>query len=84
MTTVRLGDIVDLESGPAARGESPAALGRRRIASAGVAPRSNTGRILARRALAAARIATPGATRDFQHGLLGQARQQLGVQGDNS
>ena len=55
----------------AARGESPAAFARRCIPPGGVAPRSNTGRILARRAWPAGRIAGLGATRDFHHGLLG-------------
>src|SRR5438477_1417901 len=57
----------------AARGETPAAFGRRCIPSGCVAPRSNTPGILARRALPAGRIAAPGATLDFHHGLLAEA-----------
>jgi hypothetical protein len=56
--------------GLAARGESPAAFGRRCIPPGGVAPRSNTPGILTRRALPSGRIATLGATPDFHHGLL--------------
>src|SRR3989442_11560667 len=60
-----------LESRPiAARGETPAAFGRRCIPSGCVAPRSNTPGILARRALPSGRIAALGATLDFHHGLL--------------
>ena len=55
----------------AARGESPAAFGRRCIPPGCVAPRSNTPGILARRALPAGRIAALDATPDFHHGLLG-------------
>ena len=54
----------------AARGESPAAFGRRCIPPGGVAPRSNTPGILTRRALPSGRIAALGATPDFHHGLL--------------
>src|SRR5206468_5916589 len=53
-----------------ARGETPAAFGRRCIPAGCVAPRSNTPGILARRALPAGRIAALGATLDFHHGLL--------------
>ena len=56
---------------PAARGESPAAFGRRCIPPDCVAPRSNIPDILARRALPAGRIAGLGATPDFHQGLLG-------------
>src|SRR6266513_2043173 len=52
-----------------ARGETPAAFGRRCIPAGCVAPRSNTPGILARRALPAGRIAALGATPDFHHGL---------------
>src|SRR6202051_2194431 len=54
----------------AARGESPAAFGRRCIPPGFVAPRSNTPGILTRRALPVGRIAALGATPDFHHGLL--------------
>jgi hypothetical protein len=54
----------------AARGETPAAFGRRCIPAGCVAPRSNTPGILARRALPSGRIAALGATLDFHHGLL--------------
>jgi S-disulfanyl-L-cysteine oxidoreductase SoxD len=57
----------------AARGETPAAFGRRCIPAGCVAPRSNTPGILARRALPAGRIAALGATLDFHHGLLAQS-----------
>src|ERR687892_1651234 len=57
-----------------ARGESPAAFGRRCIPSGCVAPRSNTPGILARRALPDGRIAALGATLDFHHGLLDSGR----------
>src|SRR6266513_2314488 len=53
-----------------ARGETPAAFGRRCIPAGCVAPRSNTPGILARRALPSGRIAALGATLDFHHGLL--------------
>src|SRR5436189_4432933 len=55
----------------AARGETPAAFGRRCIPAGCVAPRSNTPGILARRALPSGRIAALGATLEFHHGLLG-------------
>src|SRR5688500_10348133 len=54
----------------AARGETPAAFGRRCIPAGGVAPRSNTSGILGRRALPAGRLAGLGATLAFHHGLL--------------
>src|SRR4051794_17162963 len=54
----------------AARGETPAAFGRRCIPAGGVAPRSNTPGILGRRALPAGRLATLGAAPAFHHGLL--------------
>src|SRR5438552_17591320 len=70
----------------AARGETPAAFGRRcippppqrgcRVGGPGsgcVAPRSKTPGILARRALPSGRIAALDATLDFRHGLLGAA-----------
>ncbi|PYR03455.1 MAG: hypothetical protein DMF97_01990 [Acidobacteria bacterium] len=53
-----------------ARGETPAAFGRRCIPAGCVAPRSNTPGILARRALPSGRIAALGATLEFHHGLL--------------
>jgi hypothetical protein len=53
-----------------ARGESPAAFGRRRIPPGCVAPPSNIPDILGRRALPAGRRAGLGATPDFHHGLL--------------
>src|SRR5206468_7445506 len=56
-----------------ARGETPAAFGRRCIPAGCVAPRSNTPGILARRALPSGRIAALGATLDFHHGLLADA-----------
>jgi hypothetical protein len=59
----------------AARGESPAAFGRRCIPPGCVAPPSNIPDILGRRALPAGRIAGLGATPDFHHGLL--RRRQL-------
>ena len=58
----------------AARGESSAAFDERPILAHGVAPRSNTGGILARRALCAGRLGRLGATRDFHHGLPGLSR----------
>jgi hypothetical protein len=62
--------VRDRRRGLAARGESPAAFGRRCIPPGCVAPRSNTSGILTRRALPAGRIAALGATPDFHHGLL--------------
>ena len=64
-----------------ARGESPAAFGRRCVPSGCVAPRSNIPDILARRALPAGRIAGLGATPDFHHGLLGEARRLVRTYG---
>src|SRR5712692_11881884 len=58
----------------AARGESPAAFGRRCIPSGCVAPSSNIPDILGRRALPAGRIAALGATPDFHHGLVTKIR----------
>ena len=55
----------------AARGESPAAFGRRCIPADCVAPSSNIPDILGRRALSAGRLAALGATPDFHHRLLG-------------
>jgi hypothetical protein len=55
----------------AARGETPAAFGRRCIPADCVAPPSNIPDILGRRALSAGRLAALGATPDFHHGLLG-------------
>jgi hypothetical protein len=63
----------------AARGESPAAFGRRCIPADGVAPPSNIPDILGRRALSAGRLVALGATPDFHHGLLG--RRQRGRPG---
>jgi hypothetical protein len=54
----------------AARGETPAAFGRRCIPADCVAPPSNIPDILSRRALSAGRLAALGATLDFHHGLL--------------
>ena len=54
----------------AARGESPAAFGRRCIPGGCVAPRSNTAGILGRRALPPGRLGALGATPAFHHGLL--------------
>src|SRR5436309_15977702 len=65
-----LGSGLQADSGLPARGETPAALGRRCMPAGCVAPRSNTPGILARRALPAGRIAALGATLDFHHGLL--------------
>src|SRR5437773_1378474 len=56
----------------AARGESPAAFGRRCIPADCVAPPSNIPDILGRRALSSGRLAALGATPDFHHGLLEQ------------
>src|SRR5205809_4725691 len=61
----------------AARGETPAAFGRRCIPADCVAPPSNIPDILGRRALSAGRLAALGATPDFHHGLLGML--SLGV-----
>src|SRR5207244_4551206 len=55
---------------PAARGETPAAFGRRCIPADCVAPPSNIPDILGRRALSAGCLAALGATPDFHHGLL--------------
>src|SRR5437870_11313654 len=54
----------------AARGETPAAFGRRCLPADCVAPPSNIPDILGRRALSAGRLAALGATPDFHHGLL--------------
>jgi hypothetical protein len=54
----------------AARGETPAAFGRRCNPADCVAPPSNIPDILSRRALSAGRLAALGATLDFYHGLL--------------
>src|SRR6266852_5314405 len=64
-----LGAAIAVACGLAARGESPAAFGRRCIPPGCVVPRSNTPGILTRRALPAGRIASLGATPDFHHGL---------------
>src|ERR1700720_623578 len=64
------GSRFEPHNGPAARGESPAAFGRRCIPPGCVAPRSNTPGILTRRALPSGRIAALGATPDFHHGPL--------------
>src|SRR5580704_19520941 len=58
----------------AARGESPAAFGRRCIPPGCVVPPSNIPDILGRHALPAGRIAGLGATPDFHHGLLKMPR----------
>src|SRR5436309_11581586 len=77
---------------PAARGESPAAFGRRCIPAPPhgaqsapwgpradcVAPPSNIPDILSRRALSAGRLAGLGATLDFHHGLLRSRRPSSG------
>src|SRR5438552_10985943 len=55
---------------PAARGESPAAFGRRCIPADCVAPPSNIPDILSRRALSSGRLAALGAAPDFHHWLL--------------
>src|SRR5438876_4983419 len=57
-----------------ARGETPAAFGRRCIPADCVAPPSNIPDILGRRALSSGRLAGLGATPDFHHGLLIGAR----------
>src|SRR6266496_3317565 len=57
-------------SASAARGETPAAFGRRCIPADCVAPPSNIPDILGRRALSSGRLAALGATLDFHHGLL--------------
>src|SRR6266513_3682572 len=54
----------------AARGETPAAFGRRCIPADCVAPPSNIPDILGRHALSAGRLAVLGATLDLHHGLL--------------
>src|SRR6266487_978320 len=54
----------------AARGETPAAFGRRCIPADCVPPPSNIPDILGRRALSPGRLAALGATLDFHHGLL--------------
>jgi putative heme-binding domain-containing protein len=59
----------------AARGETPAAFGRRCIPADCVAPPSNIPDILRRRALSSGRLAALGATPDFHHGLLALAAQ---------
>src|SRR5687767_111890 len=59
----------------AARGETPAAFGRRCIPPGCVAPSSNTPGILGRRALPAGRLTGLGATLAFHHGLLAQGPQ---------
>ena len=56
----------------AARGESPAAFGRRCIPAGRVASRSNIPDILTRRALPTGRLTALGATLGFHHGLLGR------------
>src|SRR5881628_3022726 len=66
----RAGAIVVLASALAARGESPAAFGRRCIPADCVAPPSNIPDILGRRALSVRRLAVLGATPEFHHGLL--------------
>ena len=60
----------------AARGESPAAFGRRGIPPRGVARRSNTPGILPPPALRDGFLDGLGATRDFHHGLLGMGREK--------
>jgi hypothetical protein len=69
-------NFVGLMPGLTARGESPAAFGRRCIPPGCVAPRSNTPGILTRRALPSGRIAALGATPDFHHGLLTKLNRQ--------
>src|SRR5436190_1855330 len=58
----------------AARGETPAAFGRRCIPADCVAPSSNIPDILGRRALSSGCLAALGATLEFHHGLLGRVR----------
>ncbi len=58
----------------AARGETPAAFGRRCIPADCVAPPSNIPDILGRRALSAGRLAALGATLEFHHGPLSGCR----------
>src|SRR5437660_5293672 len=70
LAQARLGDR---RTALAARGERPAAFGRRCIPADCVAPPSNIPDILGRRALSAGRLAALGATPDFHHGLLGGA-----------
>ena len=65
-------NVLNRMSGPAVRGESPAAFDRRCIPPAYVASRSNTAGIFPRRALPDRRITGLGATLDFHHGLLGR------------
>src|SRR5213595_1830252 len=60
--------------GLAARGETPAAFGRRCIPADCVAPPSHIPDMLGRRALSAGRLAALGATLDFHHGLLAEQR----------
>ena len=62
------------EEGLAARGKSSAAFDRRRIPAACVAPRSHAAGMFPRRALPDGRITCLGATLDFHHGLLAEAR----------
>jgi ketosteroid isomerase-like protein len=57
----------------AARGESPAAFGRRCIPADCVAPPSHIPDMLGRRALSSGRLAALVATPDFHHGLLAQS-----------
>ncbi len=57
-------------TGLAARGENPAAFGRRCTPAGGVAPRSSIPDTLTRRALPAGRLTALGATPDLRHGLL--------------
>ncbi|PYQ94680.1 MAG: hypothetical protein DMF97_18135, partial [Acidobacteria bacterium] len=63
--------LLDLAGQPplAARGETPAAFGRRCIPADCVAPPSHIRDIFGRRALSAGRLAALGATPDFHHGL---------------
>src|SRR5438477_3911775 len=67
----------------AARGETPAAFGRRCIPADCVAPPSNIPDILGRHALSAGRLAALGATLEFHHGLLsaGLAAQTVQING---
>ena len=60
------------DTGPAARGGSPAAFDGRCNRADGVTPPSNTPGILSRRAWPARRLTRLGATRDFYHGLLAE------------
>src|SRR5439155_14146611 len=65
----------------AARGENPAAFGRRCIPADCVAPPSHIPDMLGRRALSSGRLAALGATPDFHRGLLAQERSRANISG---